>query len=145
MSRSFLILRWLMVMPSAIAGWYCGILAGLVIAEIAERTCPDEYIVSGSCLAPWSQSVFIAATVVGAAIAGAMIVLLSAAMAPAWKFRVALIAFALGFAVATYMATLTQSWLAYAVAVAGGLLALGIVRSRVEKRRKSRAKILEVC
>ena len=134
MSRPMQILRWVLVPLAAMAGWYCGILAGLLIAEIGERTCPNEYIVSGSCFAPWTQGVVLAAMAVGAGVAGSMIVLLSAAMAPAWKSRVALVAFALGCAIATYMATLTQGWVAYAAAVFGGLAAVWIVRARNRRR-----------
>ena len=116
------VLQWFLVLPAAAAGWILGILVGSTIQSISDRLCPIEYVVSQSCFAPWSESVFRLAMAVGAGVAGATIVVFPALMAPNWRHKVAMVCFVSGALTAIYFLTATGEWLAFVTALlAGGL------------------------
>ena len=120
--RTMKIFRWFLVTPAGILGWYVGVIAALSIYEIKERLCLPEYIVSGMCHASWSSHVTSVSLVLGSLISGALVVLLPTISAPAYRSRVALIAYILGLICSLY-------WLFYGewvpvvwAAVGGGLM-----------------------
>ena len=90
------IVRWLLTAPAALAGFYIGILVFALIREMNERACPDAYLVSGVCHAPWSWQVERFAFGSGAFVSGSLVVLLSALAAPSHRRVVALSFYALG-------------------------------------------------
>src|SRR4051812_36517931 len=96
------ILRWILTIPAAILGWYLGIFAAVFVYYIDIWTCPDEYMVSGSCMAPWSSFLSVTTEAFGAATAAAAIVLLPTLVAPAYRWIVACMAFVCGLLLALY-------------------------------------------
>jgi hypothetical protein len=118
------IVRWLLVLPFGVAGWYLGMLAGFLIYKTGESTCPTEYIVSGSCTAPWSHAVYLFALAFGAGLAGTAVVILPSFIAPEKRIWVAGVALILGSVAATYMLITTEAWLPYAAALICGSVSL---------------------
>ena len=83
------ILRWILVLPAAFAGWLLGIEVGFLIDGLSNITCPKHYQVSETCAAPWTPLVAEFAITTGAAVAAVAIVGFTALMAPQWRARVA--------------------------------------------------------
>ena len=113
------LVRWLLAVPAAVAGWYIGVIAALGIRQLGERLCPVEYIVSGLCHAPRSSFATEFALVTGSLICGCLVVLLPALIAPAHRHRVAQLAYAGGLAAAAYW-LLHGFWLPVAAAALAG-------------------------
>ena len=122
------ILRWALIVPAGFAGFILGLLFGFFIYYLGGITCPAQYVTSGTCFAPWSQAVFDLALVVGAGVAAAAIVVMSALMAPSRHLQVGLVAYCIGAAFATYAAFETGAWLPYCSAVSVGGLSLWALR-----------------
>lgn len=101
-------LRWLLTVPAAIAGFYIGVIVALLAHLVSERLCPPEYVVSGTCFAPWSSFVSDAYLALGSLVCGALVVLLPTLIAPSHRSRVALLAYASGLACSVY-------WLAHSL------------------------------
>jgi len=116
-------LRFLLIIPAAITGWYLGLLLAMAIHELGEITCPAEYIVSGACFAPWTSSVQSMAMAAGACVAAMLIVLFAYWLAPLHKRATSLIVLSGGITVATIMVIMTKAWLAYFFALSGGVIA----------------------
>jgi MFS family permease len=122
------IIRWLLVLPFAVAGWYLGLLAGLLVYQIGESTCPTKYIVSGFCTAPWSHAVYLFALAFGAGMAGAAVVALPTLVAPEKQIWVAAVALILGIVAATYMLFTTTAWLPFVAALICGSVSLWLIK-----------------
>lgn len=126
------VFRWLTCIPAALAGYIVGYLAGAFIYEVGEWTCPSEYVVSGMCAAPWSQSLFTVALAIGASVAASLIVILPAMVAPSNRLAVAGITFVLGSLFAAYaMFSVGSSILVPGVtAITVGAVSLLCIRTR---------------
>ena len=115
MSTKLEVLRWVLIVPSAIFVWYVCLILGLFSLPILDYFCPPELIVSGACFAEWHQTaenIFIAFF---ASLSAVLIVTSSVSLAPYKKKEVAIISFLIGFIVAIYMAYKTQERLLLAV------------------------------
>jgi len=114
-------LRWLLLVPSAFIGWYVGLIVALVIHRAHKAICPAHYLVSGMCHAPWTPLVQNSAIIIGSILAGALVVLLPAVLAPSHRMRVAWIAYGLGFLYSMYFLVLMPDiWHAVLSSVIGG-------------------------
>lgn len=131
--RAFSVVRWVLVVPSALVGWYAGLIVALLIYKANEALCPARYLVSGMCTAPWSSVIEELAVIVGGAVVGALVVLLPSLMAPYHRKKIALIAYSLGFACSIYVLMLVPSiWRAVlAAALAGGWMLWRISLSQI--------------
>lgn len=96
------IVRWLLTVPAAIAGWYIGVIAALLAHMTSEWLCPAEYVVSGMCFAPWSSFASNVYLALGSLVCGSLVVLLPTLVAPSHRGRVALLAYASGLACSAY-------------------------------------------
>jgi hypothetical protein len=118
-------LRWLLLVPSAFTGWYVGLIVSLAIYRAHKAICPAHYLVSGMCHAPWTPLVQNSAINIGSILAGALVVLLPAFLAPSHRKRVAWIAFGLGFLYSMYfLVLLPDIWHAVLSSVIGGGIVL---------------------
>ena len=117
------IIRWMLTVPAAVIGWYIGVIAALGLRQLNERLCPFEYIVSGSCHAPWSSFVKDVALAVGSLTCGALVVLLPALIAPSCRVRVAQLAYAGGLVCSAYW-LFHGFWIPVAWAALAGAAAL---------------------
>lgn len=123
-------LRWALVVPAALAGWFVSLLVGLVLLHLVDRLCPEDQRVSGACIAPWHATVTDGIVLVCAALAAALIVLLPALVAPREKRTVAHLAFGGGLLFALYAAVQTGAYGSLAAAAASGWLTVAWVRRR---------------
>lgn len=125
--RFIRILRWLLMVPAAIIGWYIGIIIALLVHMVSERLCPTEHIVSGTCHAPWSSLVSSVSLALGSMVCGTLAVLLPTLTAPSHRTKVALCAYVAGLACSVY-------WLAHSlwVPVAWAALAGAITLWRIK-------------
>ena len=126
--RALRVLRWLAVVPAALAGWYLAFAGGIMLHSLATSLCPEPLLVSGMCTAswfPWLEEVIFAIT---AALAAFLVVWLATACCPIAKARVATIAFVLGALVAIVFAAELHIWLAPLAALVSGLLTLRWLR-----------------
>lgn len=126
------VLRWLLLVPSGIAGVCLGFAAALALLGIADRFCPPDLLISGMCTASWYRTAERAALCSGAAVGAIAAVALPTFVAPAHKARVAAMAFCLGAVYALWglAAAGAYAWPALASALAAGMAALGWVLAR---------------
>ena len=116
-------LRMALTVPAAIAGWYIGVIVALLVHQVDQKLCPSEYIVSGTCGAPWSSFVSGMALASGSLVCGAFTVLLPTLVAPSHRARVALLAYGLGLTGSVYW-LLHDHWVPVAWAAIAGAIAL---------------------
>jgi hypothetical protein len=128
--RPFEWLRWLLVIPAAVLGWYAALIAGMLLLAFAESLCPPEDVVSGACMAPWFGTVSAVVFCIGTALAAVLVVLLPTLAAPRARLRVAWVAFALGLAVALAMAIAASAHAELASAVVAGALTTVVLSRR---------------
>lgn len=123
------VFRWLLVVPSGIAGVLLGFAAALAFLGIADRFCPPELLMSGTCTASWYRTAESAALCSGAALGAFAAVALPTFVAPAHKARVAAMAFCMGAVYALWFAVAAggSAWPPAASALAAGMAAVGWV------------------
>ena len=127
-------LRWLAVVPAALAGWYLALASGILLHSLATSLCPDALLVSGMCTAGWfewlEQGIFAFTAALAAFLVVWLAVLCCPSTGPGTKARVAAIAFALGALVAIVFAAKLHIWLAPLAALISGLVTLRWLRGR---------------
>ncbi|HEX7036818.1 MAG TPA: hypothetical protein VF210_13660 [Pseudomonadales bacterium] len=126
-------IRWLLVPVSAVAVIAASVVAGRAAVALADRRCPTESLIGGSCVEPWHTSVVEAAIYGAVAVCVAGLVILPARIAPQLQRTVAVLLFlaAVGCAGAAFVLTGWADLLRpLLVAVPVGALALWWVWSR---------------
>lgn len=122
MSSKSNVIRWLLIVPTAIVVWYSCLILGFVSLHLLNYFCAPELMNSGYCSAKWygvAEDIFIA---LFASLSAIFIVTSSVLLAPNKKSIVAIISFAVGFIIACYMAYHTKAWLVLAaVSFAGAI------------------------
>jgi len=113
--------RWLLLLPLTLAGWYLVMLLGIVLLDLAMAACPPEEVVSGACTAPWMGGVEAGIFYLCSALAATAWVLIPALMAPALKRETAWVAFISGGLVAGMMALHMAAWDDLAVSLSAGV------------------------
>lgn len=133
-------IRWLLILPVSILGWYLVFIIGMGLLGVIEKLCSEEQMISGRCTAYWYTNAKDALIILLAGLSAVIVVLVSYFLAPAHRSTTAIVAFLIGAAVATYVVIDTGSWFEYAAAITGGLLTTFLVSRRrfrevgVEKR-----------
>lgn len=126
-------LRWLLVPLSAIGVVALAIGAGRGIVLWADRHCPAQDLVAGSCVSPWHTSVVEAAIYLGLVAATLGLVIVPSRLAPGLKRTVAVTGLAMplaGLLFAWQVTRWPQFLVPLAVATACGAVALSWVCSR---------------
>lgn len=95
-------LRWLLIVPMAIAGWSIAFIAGLKLLGMVYYFCPSDYQVSGMCQHPGAQLLEDFLLVAGAAVSAVFVLVFATVTAPSYKPQVAAATLMLGLAVATW-------------------------------------------
>jgi hypothetical protein len=131
------LLRWTFVPLSGIAVWYAALLLGIAGYGLLDRLCPPALVVSGACTASWHGPASEALLLLCTALASAGIVLVPALVAPARRFRVAVLAFGCGAAFALYAASGGSLWGPFFVAGLAGSASLWLAASRWRAREIS--------
>ena len=136
MQNKITILRWLLLVPFAIGGWYVALLIGIMLYAVADLFCPTELMISGGCQASWYAPVIDGLIIFGAGLSAVFVILFSILMAPANKVTIARVAYVSGFFVALYFAHGTSAWGAFFGAAISGALTLLFLHRHVNKGKK---------
>ena len=129
------VIRWLLVVPSAIAAWYFAVLVGMLMFGVAVAPCWDSDAPRPQfCDAAWFPLELVERGVFffGVGLAAVLVVVVSALVAPSRRTAVAYTALAVGTVVAGVMGYLAEAFAEAAVAVVCGLLA-ALAVSRFER------------
>lgn len=121
-------LRWIAIVPAALAGWYLALFLGIFLLGIAEKMCPPEHVISEICTAWWFRYLESAIIYLGVAIVAFFVVIFPAFVAPSHRSLVARSVFFIGTLVAGYMAWSLFAWGEFIAAVAAGLFAVLLSR-----------------
>lgn len=125
----FKALRWAMVLPSAILGFFIAFCIAFFGYRTLDAWCPGGHIISGSCTLAW---VNMAPVVMGVSLAPSLVIFFGTLMAPSQRPKVAWIIYALGLLVAlTYFRDVVR--LTGPVAVIGAIVA-GIMHLKFKTR-----------
>jgi hypothetical protein len=123
-------IRWALVPLAALAAWGTALVIGLILHDTATGLCPESYMVSGACFAPWTPFADAVVLVISAAIAAVLVVLATSYTAPSHRPRVAVAVYVLGAAWALVMAVAGAAYLALPAAGIAGAWAVWLVRGR---------------
>jgi len=127
-SKTVKILRWILVMPAGIGGFYLALIVTMAIQTAADNQCPLDYQVQGEviyCL--WPESVQVGFFAAGGALAAIFVVIFSTLIAPRHKKAVALIAYAGGAAVAATMVVALEETTMHVFVMLGATLTAGLI------------------
>jgi len=131
-------LRWLLVVPMALAGWIAAFFGSLRLYGLIDYFCPADYQVSGFCHHPAALYAENALIVAGAAFSAVLVVMLATITAPAYKSQVAAAALCVGLAVAVWAYLETYALAAFlSSCVAGTVTFLLIMKNNRWRRRAS--------
>jgi hypothetical protein len=121
------IVRWLLILPAAIAAWYLALIIGLVLHSGLDALCPPDQVISGICEAPWYVYAEDALIAFGAALAAVLVMVACTLLAPSHRRQTAIAAFVLGAMAAIMMGASTEAYGAMAAAIGAGALLLVIL------------------
>jgi hypothetical protein len=133
------VVRWILLPIVCIAAWIAALFAGIVADSVAEFFCTADQMVSGMCVAPWSE--ILAAWLVRffCAFAAALIVASYYFTAPTARTLVAWVVFSMGAVYALWIAVVSWAWGEFVAAGVGGVAAvLLLTRAQNIFRRTSR-------
>jgi hypothetical protein len=129
-SRRFDVVRWLLVIPCAVAAWYVALILTVLVGAIVVGPCIDsESPQPRFCEAPWVQFALAHRLPIrfGIGLSAVLVVMVSAIVAPNHRVPVAWVALSVGAIVAGVMGYEAGAVAEAAVAVASGLLAAVLV------------------
>jgi hypothetical protein len=130
-------LRWLLILPAAIAAWYLALVVGIALLASLAWLCAPDKMVFERCTAPWYGAAADVLVCFGAGLAAVLILLVSTWLAPTQKPRVAVWTFTLGCLVAAFMGIGTGMYAALIAAIAIGALGLWAVLHRLNLPRQT--------
>lgn len=93
-------LRWLLLVPAALAAWWATLLVGMLVYDWVEALCPPAQVVSGFCTNPRVNAALDALMIVFAGLSAIAVEAAVVRTAPARKAACCWLAFAAGSAVA---------------------------------------------
>jgi hypothetical protein len=96
------VVRWVLILPAAVAVWYVAFLVGLGLYIAVEKFAPPNQMVLGHFV-PWLEIGKSSAVVLGASLAAALVMITCTSLAPSNKREVAVATFVIGTVVAIYM------------------------------------------
>jgi hypothetical protein len=139
--RLFSAIRWLLLIPSAVAAWYVAVFVSVLLREIVVGRClgsdspPPEY-----CQASWFPVEFLSDALLffGVGLSAVAVVVVAAVVAPSHKAPVAWVALGAGAILATVMGYSAGAVAEAAFAIASGVLA-AVVVSRTNLRSRHAA------
>jgi hypothetical protein len=124
-------IRWILILPAAIAAWYVALFIGIGLYQGIEALCPASQVVSGHCFAPWFRPVSDGLIAFGAALAAVLVMLACTLLAPTHRRQVAIATFAVGTVVAVFMGVGASAYAAMVSAVVAGAVVLATLLRRV--------------
>lgn len=127
------ILRWILVVPSGVFGWYVAFFGSILLVNFTDYFCSPNYLVSGNCVAPWKSQVLEMLIIFGAGLSAVLVILFCVLMAPSHRNSVGKLSFGIGFVTAFLFAYTSDAWGAFWSASLSGLLCLVFVLRYIEK------------
>ena len=124
-------IRWILILPAAIAAWYVALFIGLGLYKALEAFCPASQVESGHCFAPWFRPVSDGLIAFGAALAAVLVMIVCTLLAPTHRRHVAIATFAVGAVIAVFMGLAANAYAAMVSAVVAGAVVLAILLRRV--------------
>lgn len=131
------LLRWMLLVPASITAWYLALFAAIALLGGLVGLCPQDQIVSGTCVAPWYHAAEQVVMCAGAGLAAVLILAVCALLAPAHKPKVAIAAYVTGVLVACAMGIATDAYAATASAVLVGAGMLVLLLRRLARKPAS--------
>lgn len=138
MTRSLHRLLWVLTPISAISGWYMALFLGIMALGYLDNFCPTEYIISDFCMAPWYSSATDTIIHLSAGLAALLGVLLPTLLTPAYRMRVAVIAYGLGVLAALWLGFGSSGFTLFSfvtspvlIAMLSGLVTLWVLHRRL--------------
>jgi hypothetical protein len=129
------LIRWVLLVPAAIAAWYAVFIAGIVVHQTIERrACPAGELVSGGCANPTVVRLLHVVVYVFVALSAVAVVATATAMAPSARRLVAGAAFVVGAGVAIWFSVTAKAYGEGAGAICAGLATVMVVYA-LERRR----------
>ena len=128
MNNKIVFIRWLLLIPSAFAGWYLALFVGIILYGVADTFCPKEMISSNVCEAPWHEPVINGVIIFGASLSAILVIIFSVLMAPTKKLIIAYVSYTAGFITAVLFALSTSAWGAFTGAVVTGLITVVVLK-----------------
>lgn len=128
------IIRWVMVIPAAVIGWWLAISFGLLLTSVPGYFCPPELTESGVCMTPWYGPVMSGIMIFAAALSAVMTLLFAVLVAPNKRDLVAKAVFVAGSIYATYFAFSISAWAEYVGAIMFGLVTLLFLTKKYGRR-----------
>jgi hypothetical protein len=133
------VIRWLLLVPSAVVGWYFAFFISLALHEVVVGRCydsdarPPDY-----CQASWFPREFLhdALVLFGVGLSAVVVVLVAALVAPSHKAHAAWVTLAAGAALAIVAGYGTGAVAEAGVAVVAGVLAAVVVSRRTPELRR---------
>jgi len=123
-------IRWLLVLPVAIAAWFVSLFIGIVMFVGVEALCRSE-VSGGPCAAPWSANLQYAVVAFGAGLAATLIMVSCTWLAPTHKRQTAIATFVVGTIVAIYLGNVaSDSHIPMVAAIVAGTIVLAILLRR---------------
>ena len=135
------VIRWVLVIPSAVAAWYFAFILSFLVVAIVVGPCMDsEYPQPTFCEAPWVQFALGHDLPIrfGIGLSAVLVVIVSAIVAPYRRVAVAWAVLGVGAIVAGIMGYEAGAVVEAAVAGASGLLAAAFVSLSVRKSQDAR-------
>jgi len=115
-------LRWVLVVPAAIAAWYAVFIIGLFTHDLVENTlCPSDQLESGTCTNETVIAQLHVVVHVFVALSAVAVILAAVFVAPSHKKVVAWIALLCGATVASLFAVAAEAWSEGLVALMAGI------------------------
>lgn len=124
------VIRWVLVIPAAFAGWYVALFMGIFLYPVADLFCPPELLISGVCTATWYKPVIDGLVVFGASLSAVLAIFFSFMIAPSKKVLVAKAILLGGVGMALYAAIITSAWFAFIGAITCGLITVVIMHQK---------------
>jgi len=118
------LVRWILVPISGVLVFYLVLLLGILCLDFIGDFCPSDEVVSGLCTAWWYGRVSDGLILSSAFIVAVGVVLVPPAVAPGYRFGVAVLAYVCGATFALY-AAVSGLWAECLASAIGGTLALG--------------------
>ncbi len=126
--RTMSTLRWLLLVPTAIAAWYSVFVLGMfTYSYVDTHLCPPEDMISGLCTNStvefWRRIVAHAFV----ALSALAVMTSTVVVSPGKKNPIALLTLVVGTVVAAYLGARTHEWTLFAAATGGGIAGLAII------------------
>ena len=131
------VFRWVLVIPSSIAGYFICMFLGMANILVFEKICPEQYIVSEMCTAGYMKYVENISLIVFPSLAAVLVVLFPFLMAPSNKFKVSGISYVIGAVIAVYIGIETKAYLILSTVLVSGAITLYIIHRVITVPSKS--------